>query len=312
MLGIPGNIRPDPNHGQNFLVNPQIFEREMEYASVSSDDTVLEIGCGFGNLTECLVRRAGRVVGMEIDRQFEPGLSKLASENGNFDIVWGDALEAEFPRFDKVVANLPYRIALPLIFRLVEHEFHTAVLIIQQSLAQRLCAGPGEPGYSRLSVILYREAGLRFLEVVKRREFRPKPRVDSAMIRLRKIRARYEVPSMGEFTLLLDHLFRHREEHLADALAAIPEGNALRRAVANKMPELLRMAVGSIRPEQFADIANLAHTCEMKLPPLSNDHKRTSQKRGDRKPLPKYKRTKRGKESRRGKQRIRRRRAFGK
>src|SRR6202034_2114193 len=101
--------------------------------------------------------------------------------------------------------------ALPLVMKLLEHDFSLAVVVVQQRLARRLAARPGPEGYSRISVTVQRVATPRLLEVIKPHHFVPPPAVDSAMLRLRKIRPRFAVASEEELRALLDFLFVQRE-----------------------------------------------------------------------------------------------------
>jgi ribosomal RNA small subunit methyltransferase A len=192
---MPGGARPQLDLGQNFLVDEASLAAEIGYAQVTSADTVLEVGAGPGNLTGRLAARAGRVVAVEYDRRFRDRLDALARQHGNIELIWGDALAVRLPAFTKVVANLPYRVALPLIMRLLDQEFDSGVLIVQEDMAQKICAGPGEAGYGRVSVTVQRMARAELLQVVPRQAFSPPPSVDSAMMRLSPVGEPFPVGS---------------------------------------------------------------------------------------------------------------------
>ncbi len=154
-----------------------------DYADVRSEDTVLEIGCGIGNLTEILLERAGRVVGIEIDERFVRILrDKIKDER--FHLITGDFLRVEVPGFDRCVSNIPYSISSPVIFRLVELEPEVSVLTLQREFAERLTADHGSRIYGRISAVLKTFANVEILERVSRREFYPVPDVDSAIVRI--------------------------------------------------------------------------------------------------------------------------------
>ncbi|MEW6751230.1 MAG: 16S rRNA (adenine(1518)-N(6)/adenine(1519)-N(6))-dimethyltransferase RsmA [Candidatus Latescibacterota bacterium] len=216
-------VRPCRALGQCFLEDPQVLQREVAYSELQGTETVLEIGPGPGILTERLAAGAGRVVAVEKDPAFAALLAQVQARCPNLEVVWGDALQVDLPAFDTVVGNLPYRVALPLVFRLLERRFARAVLLLQESLARRLCASVAEPGYSRLSVSVGRVADTEFLEVVPRRAFYPQPEVDSALVRLRRRRPRFSVPAEPYFRRLLESLFAQREAPLEQALRQVQD-----------------------------------------------------------------------------------------
>jgi 16S rRNA (adenine1518-N6/adenine1519-N6)-dimethyltransferase len=253
-----------------------VLDREIGYADVAAEDTVLEIGAGTGNLTAGLAARARRVVAVECDRQFAACLDRLADEHGNVAILWGDARTVPFPPFDRVVANLPYRVALPIIFRLLDYPFGCAVLILQQDMAQHLCAGAGQAGYGRLSVTVQRLALAELLDTVPRQAFSPPPEVASAMVRLRPIAAPFPVGSDAAFRQLLDYLFLHRDDRLASALQRL--GDA--RAAVPALPRRLRdRPVAQLTPAEFGEISRFLDSRGVRLPKVSDSVKRRAQQR---------------------------------
>ena len=287
---LPAGVRPREEHGQNFLMTRDVLLRSCEYAELSREDAVLEVGPGIGNLTALLAERAGSVCAIEIDRQFEPALSRLQARHANLRLLWGDALGLDFPPFSKFVSNLPYKPALPLIMKLLEHDFKLAVVVIQQRLARRLAARPGQEGYSRISVTLQRVASPRVLEVIKPHHFVPPPAVDSAMLRLRKTRPRFAVPSAEELRRLLDVLFLSRERPVAAALGQLADlddlhdlrqatsGPAVARVLAALPAELACRRVALVTPEEFGLIARQVHACGVAVPEVPDEIKRKAQK----------------------------------
>jgi 16S rRNA (adenine1518-N6/adenine1519-N6)-dimethyltransferase len=268
-LPIPRSIRARHEHGQNFLTRGSVLAREIDYAGVGPEDRVLEIGPGIGHLTAMLAAKAGHVTAIELDEQFRPILEEIGQRYGNIELLWGDATTLPFPPFTKVVANLPYSVSLPLIFKLLEHEFTAGVLVIQERLARRLAAKPGQPGYSRISVLVQRTATLQVMEVVKARDFQPPPEVDSAMLRLRRHRPRYTVADMDYFRRFLDHAFLRRTLPLRQALPDVP---AALLAGAGPKP------VEGTSPEDLAKLANALQAADVVFPEVPDDIKRKSQK----------------------------------
>lgn len=251
-------IRPQKKFGQNFLADESVLQREIAYAHLSRSDVVLEIGAGIGNLTELLLQRAGRVIAIEADRQFEKRLGDLQGEYDNLQVIWGDALEVDFPIFDKVVANLPYKVALPLTFKLLDCKFDRGILMYQKQLAQRLCATVGQNGYSRLGVSVNRRANVELLEVVDRAAFYPQPDVDSAMVELRCSNPKFDIPSEDFFKEVLERLFAQREKSVQEAVRGIRDRKmtkaALERALANMGARVKKRQVSSIIPRDFGHI----------------------------------------------------------
>lgn len=176
--------------GQHILKNPRVVDAIVAKASLRSSDTVLEVGPGTGNLTVKLLDAAARVTAIEVDPrmaaevtrrvQGTPGESRLS-------VVLGDVIRLRpLPYFDAIVANTPYQISSPLVFRLLAHRplFRTAVLMFQKEFAQRLVARPGDPLYCRLSVNTQLLARVEVVLKVGRNNFRPPPKVDSLVVRL--------------------------------------------------------------------------------------------------------------------------------
>lgn len=173
---------------QYFLYDPSILERIVRSAELSPDDTVVEIGPGPGRLTRVLAGKAGRVVAIELDPKL---YGRLAEEMGGapgVELVRGDALRYDYGLLGpfKVVANIPYHITTPIIFKLLEHRdnLRSITLTVQKEVAERIAARPGTKDYGVLSIAVqyYASAELKF--VIPRGAFRPVPRVDSACIHM--------------------------------------------------------------------------------------------------------------------------------
>lgn len=277
MIGIPRNIKPQRQLGQNFLMDERVLEREVAYASITAEDTVLEVGAGIGNLTELLAVSSGHVVAVEYDRQFKDRLEGLARVHGNISIIWGDALTVQLPSFSKVVANLPYRMALPIVLRLLSNPFENGVLMFQKDMAQHICAAPGEAGYGRLSVTVQRLAHTELLDTVPSMAFSPAPDVASAIVRLRPVDVPFPVASAEAFKRLLDHLLFYRDDKLSLALQRLSSEPA--QAAAPLLPNKLRnKQVSQMTPEEFGEVSRFLDSHKVDLPAISNTAKRKAQK----------------------------------
>ena len=251
-------IRPDKKLGQHFLVDSGVLRREVVYADISREDTVLEIGAGIGNLTEALLGQARKVVAVERDRQFIGCLGDLQTRHGHLEVLWGDALEVGWPRFDKVVANLPYQVALPLIFKMLEQRFDRAVLVFQKRLAARICAGVGEKGYCRIGVAIGRVAKVEIVERIEADAFWPQPEVESAVVRIERVKPRFAVPSEAFFKQILEGLFARRGEPLQRVLEESRDRN-LPAAILSKVGKKVKnKPVYLLTPREFGEITGIA------------------------------------------------------
>ena len=171
--------------GQHFLTDRSILRRIVEFAHAGPDDLVVEIGPGAGSLTRELAATASRVVAIEIDRDLIPGLRSQMPPN--IEIVEGDALEVQFPAGPfRIVGNLPYNIATPLFKRFIElrDRIVNVTVMIQKEVADRMTATPGTSEYGPLSVLVQYYAAVTYGFTVPPGAFRPRPRVDSAVVRL--------------------------------------------------------------------------------------------------------------------------------
>ena len=121
-------------------------DRHVEYAEVSCNDTILEVGPGLGILTTRLAEQAKKVIAIEADAKLAAYLRDVLPDN--VELIEGDALKVPFPPFDKFVSNIPYSISSPLIFKLLEHDFQRAAVMLQKEFADRMVARPNTDDYS--------------------------------------------------------------------------------------------------------------------------------------------------------------------
>jgi 16S rRNA (adenine1518-N6/adenine1519-N6)-dimethyltransferase len=176
--------------GQSFLSDPGILGRIVDALQPVHSQCVVEVGAGRGSLTTVLAARFGRVVAIELDRKLVPLLRERFADSPHVTIVEGDALQVDFRglagRSYKLCGNIPYYITTPLIFRALERPRpELCVFMVQKEVAQRVVAKPGERAYGALSVNVQTLAGVEMLFTVPAGAFQPRPKVDSAVIRLR-------------------------------------------------------------------------------------------------------------------------------
>jgi len=210
--------------GQNFLVDPNIVRKIVALAELSPASTVLEIGPGRGILTEALCQAAGHVTAIEVDPRLHTFLSERAAHLPNVTLTLGDALTCpieHLPIGTIVVANLPYYISTPLLFRLLAHgnRFVRMVLMLQNEVADRLIAKAGTSEYGVLSVMAQYHAQISKAFKVSPQCFRPRPEVDSAVVLLRVLEPRGRRSEQEQqFSSLVRAAFAHRRKTLVNSL----------------------------------------------------------------------------------------------
>lgn len=175
--------------GQHILKNPMIVQSIVQKAGIKSTDVVLEIGPGTGNLTVKLLEVAKRVVAVELDPRMVLEVQRRVQGTpmaNHLQVIQGDILKTDLPYFDICVANIPYQISSPIVFKLLSHRplFRCAVIMFQREFAMRLVAGAGDPLYCRLSVNTQLLARVNHLLKVGKNNFKPPPKVDSSVVRI--------------------------------------------------------------------------------------------------------------------------------
>jgi len=151
---------------------------------------VLEIGPGTGNMTVKLLQKVKSVIAVEVDPRMVAELQKRiqgSDKASNLQIILGDVLKVDLPYFDVCVANIPYQISSPIVFKLLAHRptFRCAVLMFQREFAMRLLASPGDPLYCRLSINTQILSKVTHLMKISKANFRPPPKVESSVVRIK-------------------------------------------------------------------------------------------------------------------------------
>lgn len=188
------NLAPKKRFGQNFLVNRGTAERIVRAAGLSPEDTVVEVGVGLGALTQPLAEHTRNVIGLEIDSGIISFHEQEQDLPANVTLVHQDVLKADFAGLQercgqplKIVANLPYSISNPFIFKLIENRpyVESGVIMLQKEVAERLMARPSTKEYGIPSVLLQSCAQISKLLTLKPAEFHPRPKIDSVVISIR-------------------------------------------------------------------------------------------------------------------------------
>ncbi len=177
--------------GQNFLADPNLLDAIVRDAAVDEEDCVLEVGVGEGVLTERLAAICAKVHVIELDTELEPFIRHVL-EMPNVNVVWADAVKYDLKLLDPaptaMVANLPYAVATPVIMRTIFEmpSIRTWSVMVQKEIADRLRAAPGSKIYGGPSVLAQLAGEVTQVRKVSRTVFRPQPRVDSAIVSIRR------------------------------------------------------------------------------------------------------------------------------
>ena len=233
LLTSMANLPPLPRKrlGQHFLIDPNLLRKIVSLAELCPSDFVCEIGPGGGALTRLLCQSAGQVLALEVDPRMVEFLKEEFADCANLDVQEQDALRypfEELPESTVVVANLPYNISTPILFRLLEASprIRSLVLTLQLEVAKRLIAKPNTKDYGVLSVIAQHMAEVRFGFPVSRKCFRPIPDVESGVVRLDMRPDSQETSEdLHRFHRIVRAAFGQRRKTLMNAFrsAGIPE-----------------------------------------------------------------------------------------
>jgi 16S rRNA (adenine1518-N6/adenine1519-N6)-dimethyltransferase len=241
-------LRPDTDLGQHFLLDENLADLAVRAAEVGPDDIVLEVGAGVGVLTRALARAARHVHAIEIDSRLRPALREALTGHDNVSLVWDDAMRVPLEELEPAptafVANLPYDIATPILLESLARcpTLERWCVMVQREVADRWAAAPGTREYGVASVQIALCAEQTFRRAVGREVFMPRPRVDSALVGLRRTGA----PLSEGLRTLVRAAFAHRRKTLANALGA---AGADRRQVRVALAELDLPA--DARPERL-------------------------------------------------------------
>jgi 16S rRNA (adenine1518-N6/adenine1519-N6)-dimethyltransferase len=219
---------PEKGLGQHFLVDRNILNKVIRTAQVGKEDVVVEVGPGLGEMTLALARLAKHVIAVEIDPKLVEILKKKLADCPNVEVVKSDILKVDFKHFFKkegrpikVVANLPYQISTPLLFRFIEAKeaLSTLTLMLQREVAERMAASPGGKEYGTLSVLLQMFLDLSVRFFIPPSAFFPRPKVESAVVHMVwKEKPMIETNNEEWFKRVVKACFGYRRKTLVNAL----------------------------------------------------------------------------------------------
>jgi 16S rRNA (adenine1518-N6/adenine1519-N6)-dimethyltransferase len=255
--------RPHKKFGQNFLVDPTVVSRMVQAADIHPTDVVLEIGSGLGVLSELLAEVAGRLYLVEVDTVLADRLRTRFAQQDTVHIVTADFLELDMvSTFSettiRVVASLPYNVATPILFRLLEHrrQFPTATVMLQKEVAERLSAKAGTKEYGALSVMIQLYATVTKVATVQPGSFFPTPKVQSQIVNLVfQGSPRVAVREATVFRRVVKAAFGQRRKTLRNALKAVGYSDLEALSVRSGIDFQRRGETLSLA--EFATLANL-------------------------------------------------------
>lgn len=245
--------------GQHFLFDPSILGRIVGAARLSREDTVVEIGPGPGRMTAMLAGFVRKVIAIELDESLYERLTGEFSGYGNIDLVRADALKFPYDTLEefKVVANIPYYITTPILFKLLEHRdrLRSVTVSLQKEVADRIAAGPGGKKYGVLSLMIQYYGKPRLEFVIPRGAFRPVPKVDSAVVHIEVLkRPSVTVKDERYFFRVIKTSFSQRRKTLQNSLKQLG-GDVKEKIILAGIDPARRPETLSI--EEFARLADV-------------------------------------------------------
>jgi 16S rRNA (adenine1518-N6/adenine1519-N6)-dimethyltransferase len=254
-------VVPSKQLGQHFLVDENILGVIGRLAELAPEDVVLEVGPGLGVLTAFLADHVALVHAIELDAGLEPHLRERLGERANVRLRFGDALQVDLaslePKPTKLVSNLPYNVATPIVVESLERLRSIGLLcvMVQREVADRFVAIPGTKSYGAVSVLVQLLAERIGFRRVSRTVFRPRPRVESALVAFRRIEVPAEYPHVKQ---VVQAAFAHRRKTVPNSLELV--GLAPRGEVVAALADLGRPAstrAEALSPQEFVRLAEL-------------------------------------------------------
>jgi 16S rRNA (adenine1518-N6/adenine1519-N6)-dimethyltransferase len=252
------SVRPRKSLGQHFLVDENILGVIARLAELDAGDVVLEIGPGLGVLTRFLAERVARVHAVEVDTSLEPHLDRLGDA---VTIHFGDALQLDLaalaPDATKLVANLPYNVATPLLVESLDRlpRIEQWCVMLQREVADRLFAAPHTKAYGAVSVLVQLVCERTGFHPVSRSVFRPPPNVDSALVAFRRVELPDDYPRVKR---VVHAAFAHRRKTLPNSLALA--GISTREQAARALAAIGRdgaTRAEALAPPEFSELTRV-------------------------------------------------------
>lgn len=221
------NFKFKKEFGQNFIFDGNLLSAIVSDSGITENDEVLEIGAGAGTLTQKICEKAKKVVSYEIDKKLTEHLKALENKNPNLKVVMADALKTPIEEIEKnfdgnykIVANLPYYITSPMIFKFLEEtkKVESLTVMVQKEVAERFSAKENSKDYGIATIMINYQADVQYLRTVKRQMFTPPPNVDSALIKITPNQNKPKANSNETFAKIVKASFSMRRKTLQNNL----------------------------------------------------------------------------------------------
>jgi 16S rRNA (adenine1518-N6/adenine1519-N6)-dimethyltransferase len=254
--------------GQNFLVDESVLSDIIEGSNVNSEDLVVEIGPGVGTMTRELLKKAKKVICIELDSDLIPILNEELKEFDNFELIHKDALKVDFndiigdEKSVKVVANLPYYVTTPIIAKLLNegYNFKSLTVMIQKEVGERIAAKPNTKEYGALSILVQYYCDADIIRKVAPSSFIPQPKVESVVVRLNKLsKPSVEVKDEKLFFRLSREAFNMRRKTLWNAVKNLSLGSEIMEAAFEKANIDSKRRGETLSLQEFANLANAVY-----------------------------------------------------
>jgi 16S rRNA (adenine1518-N6/adenine1519-N6)-dimethyltransferase len=279
-LFLEEGISPRHRYGQNFLIDINIHDLIIEAAEISQSDLVLEVGAGTGALTSKIAERGATVCAVEIDKKLAAIVRQVVGNYSGVDVFETDVLRGKnnlnavveehliekmltTPQHKfKLVANLPYAIAAPLVGNLVVHPTlrpDLMVITVQQEVADRMQAAPATSAYGALSVLIQAIGHIELIRVLPPSVFWPSPRVQSAVVRVKVDQDRVErILDLPWFHAVVRRVFLHRRKNLRTVLHMLWPDNLTKKGAEDLLGDLglvPELRAEALTVDEFVDLA---------------------------------------------------------
>lgn len=261
------NIKFNKNFGQNFIFDTNLLKAIVNDAGINEHTEVLEIGTGAGTLTKEIAMSSKKVVSFEIDTNLMPVISENLSMVNNAQVIFRDIMKESMENIESnfeddyvMIANLPYYITTPIIFKFLENatRLKSMVIMVQKEVADRLCANANTVQYGAITAVINAVANTKVTRIVKRNMFIPAPNVDSAVVRIDFDKNKYNIKSYDNFSKLVKCAFHMRRKTLVNNLKSSFgfDKETIENAFAT-----LNIPIGvrgeTLTPQQFVELSNL-------------------------------------------------------
>lgn len=239
------------NLGQNFIFDKNLLRAIARAGDVEKSDTVLEIGAGAGTLTEVLAEMSSKVISFEIDESLRLTLESLRDKYKNIEFHFQDFMAADIDSLNlssaRVIANIPYYITTPIVFKLIDHikKFKSILILVQKEVAERFASNCGGKEYGITSVILQSIFHVSIPRIVKKECFTPSPKVDSALVKMIP-HNKYKISDFEKFKSFIHLCFSMRRKTLINNLKNDYDKEKIISALSDNSYPL------TVRPEQIS------------------------------------------------------------